>query len=53
MAFIEKLIGQVEEYKRFNVTHAVGAGAANFWTDIMLVQYPGPIRHCLDRLRGP
>lgn len=35
MAFIEKH----GDYERFNVSHAAGAGAANYWTDIMLVQY--------------
>jgi hypothetical protein len=40
MAFIERLHFDVgSDVEIFNVSHAVGAGAANFWTDIMLVQY--------------
>ena len=35
MAFIER----ISEIDRFNVTHAAGRGAPNWWTDIMLVQY--------------
>lgn len=34
MAFSQQSEGQ----EIFNVSHAVGAGAPNFWTDIMLVQ---------------
>ena len=35
MAFIER----ISEIDRFNVTHAAGRGAPNWWTDSMLVQY--------------
>lgn len=40
MAFIEKLHFDVGNPKKIlNVTHAVGCAAANWWTDIQLVQY--------------
>lgn len=41
MAFIARSIkpdGMTGEYY-FNVSHSVGAGGKNYWTDIMLVQY--------------
>lgn len=39
MAFIQQPGADVENYYVFNVSHAVGANAANWWTDIMFVQY--------------
>ena len=39
MAFIERLQLDNGSVEIFNVSHPIGAGAANFWTDIMLVQY--------------
>ncbi len=39
MAIIEKLQFDNGSKKIFNIGHPVGAGSANWWTDIQLVQY--------------